>query len=53
LLSAGKRPDLQPVFSFNSLGVWEETASVASAGDPNRLAIWEDTLRRAREQGFE
>ncbi len=53
LLSAGKRPDLQPVFSFNSLGVWEETASAASAGDPNRLAVWEDTLRRARAEGFE
>ena len=51
--SSGRRPDLQPVFSFNSLGVWEETASAASAGDPKRLAIWEDTLRRAREQGFE
>jgi predicted transglutaminase-like cysteine proteinase len=50
---ASKRPDLQPVFSFNSLGVWEETASAASAGDPNRLAIWEDTLRRARAEGFE
>ena len=52
-LPATKRPDLQPVFSFNSLGVWEETASAASAGDPNRLAIWEDTLRRARAEGFE
>ena len=53
LLSAGQRPDLQPVYSFNSLGVWEDTASAASAGDPKRLAVWEDTLRRAREQGFE
>ena len=53
LLPATRRPDLQPVFSFNSLGVWEETASAASAGDPNRLANWEDTLRRARDQGFE
>lgn len=53
LLPAGKRPDLQPVFSFNSLGVWEETAKAESAGDPGRLAAWEDTLRRAREQGFE
>ena len=52
-LPAARRPDLQPVFSFNSLGVWEETASAASAGDPNRLAMWEDTLRRARAQGFE
>jgi len=41
------------VFSFNSSGVWEETASVAAGGDPRRLANWEDALRRAREQGFE
>lgn len=53
LLTAAQRADLQPVYSFNSLGVWEETASAASAGDPKRLAVWEDTLRRAREQGFE
>lgn len=53
LLPAGKRPDLQPVFGFNSLGVWEETANAAAGGDPNRLAIWEDTLRRARAEGFE
>lgn len=53
LLPGARRPDLQPVFSFNSLGVWEETASAASAGDPNRLAMWEDTLRRARAEGFE
>ncbi len=53
LLPANKRPDLQPVFSFNSLGVWEETANVAAGGDPNRLAVWEDALRRARAEGFE
>ena len=53
LLPASRRPDLRPVFSFNSQGVWEETANAASAGDPNRLAMWEDAVRRAREQGFE
>ena len=53
ILPAGKRPDLQPVYSFNSLGVWEETASAASGGDPGRMAVWEDTLRRARAEGFE
>ena len=53
VLPAGRRPELQPVFSFNSLGVWEETASAAAAGDPNRLAVWEDTLRRAKAEGFE
>jgi len=50
---ASKRPDLQPVFSFNSLGVWDETAKAVAAGEPGRLAIWEDVLRRARAEGFE
>jgi predicted transglutaminase-like cysteine proteinase len=53
VLPAASRTDLQPVYSFNSLGVWEETANAAAAGDPNRLAVWEDTLRRARAEGFE
>ena len=53
LLPAGKRSDLHPMFSFNSLGVWEETAKAEAVGEQGRLAIWEDTLRRAREQGFE
>ncbi len=53
VLPAGKRSDLQPVFSFNSLGVWEETANAASSGNPNGMAIWEDTLRRARAEGFD
>lgn len=53
LLTAANRPELRPVYSFNSLGVWEETATAAAAGDPKRRAVWEDTLRRAREQGFE
>jgi predicted transglutaminase-like cysteine proteinase len=53
VLPATKRPDLKPVFSFNSLGVWDETAKAVAAGEPGRLAIWEDTLRRARAEGFE
>jgi predicted transglutaminase-like cysteine proteinase/thiol-disulfide isomerase/thioredoxin len=53
VLPASRRPDLRPIYSFNSLGVWEETATAASSGDPHRLAVWEDTLRRARAEGFE
>ena len=53
VLPAAKRPDLQPVYSFNSLGVWDETAKAVAAGEPGRLATWEDTLRRARAEGFE
>ncbi|MEW5786620.1 MAG: transglutaminase-like cysteine peptidase [Pseudomonadota bacterium] len=53
ILPASRRTDLRPVFSFNSLGVWEETAAAASAGESGRLAVWEDTLRRAKAEGFE
>lgn len=53
ILSATRRADLRPVFSFNSLGVWEETANAAASGETSRLAVWEDALRRARAEGFE
>ncbi len=53
VLPAAKRPDLQPVFSFNSLGAWDETTKAVAAGTPGHLATWEDTLRRARAEGFE
>lgn len=50
---ASQRPDLQPVYSFNSQGAWDEAAKVMAGGQSGRLAIWEDTLRRARAEGFE
>lgn len=53
VLPASKRPDLRPVFSFNSLGVWGDPASAQISGDRDRLAVWEDTLRRTRDEGFE
>ena len=52
---ASRRPDLSPVFSFNSEGVF-----VGATGKDNtvqaglgRLSRWEDLLRRARAEGFE
>ena len=51
---ASRRPDLVPVFSFNSDGVFtggaKETAPSAGTG---RLSRWEDLLKRARAEGFE
>lgn len=52
---ASRRPDLVPVFSFNSDGVFtgvsgKESAPVAGTG---RLSRWEDLLKRARTEGFE
>lgn len=52
---ASRRPDLTPVFSFNSEGVFSggtgnQTAPAAGVG---RLSRWEDLLRRAKAEGFE
>jgi len=52
---ASRRPDLSPVFSFNSEGVFvgppgKEASAPAGLG---RLSRWEDLLRRARAEGFQ
>ncbi|MFT3666278.1 transglutaminase-like cysteine peptidase [Piscinibacter sp.] len=52
LRPASQRPDLTPVFSFNSEGLWQGTGS-ASAGDPvNRLSRWREVIAKARAEGF-
>jgi predicted transglutaminase-like cysteine proteinase len=49
---ASRRPDLTPVFSFNSEGLWQGVGA-QSAGDPvARLSRWRDVLRKARAEGF-
>jgi predicted transglutaminase-like cysteine proteinase len=49
---ASRRPDLTPVFSFNSDGLWQGTAG-APAGDPTaRLSRWREVLAKVREEGF-
>lgn len=52
---ASRRPDLQPVFSFNSKGIWASptASSVPSATGVGRLTRWQDLLNRARAEGFE
>lgn len=52
---ASRRPDLTPVFSFNSQGIW---AGVSAAGNTsstgtNRLSRWQELLTRAKTEGFE
>lgn len=52
LRPASRRPDLQPVFSFNSEGLWEGVGA-HSAGDPQvRLSRWREVLLKARAEGF-
>ncbi len=50
---ASRRPDLTPVFSFNSEGLWQGTAG-APAGDPvARLSRWREIIAKARAEGFQ
>jgi len=48
---ASRRPDLQPVFSFNADGLWQGTNGPGSSDPGSRLSRWRDVLIRAREQG--
>jgi len=49
---ASRRPDLTPVFSFNSEGLWQGVGA-QSAGDPlARLSPWRDVTAKARAEGF-
>ncbi len=52
---ASKRTDLQPVFSFNSEGIFAGVSGKdkASAGGIGRLSRWEDAWRRIRAEGYE
>lgn len=52
---ASKRPDLQPVFSFNSEGIFAGVAGSikATEGGIGRLSRWEDAWRRIRAEGYE
>ena len=52
VLPASRRGDLQPVFSFNSEGLWHGVSSVG-AGDPRlRLTRWREVMSKARAEGF-
>ena len=52
---ASQRSDLQPVFSFNSEGIFAGVSGKeqAAAGGTGRLSRWEDALRRIHAEGFE
>jgi predicted transglutaminase-like cysteine proteinase len=50
---AARRPDLEPVFSFNGEGLWQGVGA-QSAGDPvARLSRWREVLAKARAEGFQ
>lgn len=49
---ASQRPDLSPVFSFNSEGLWAGAATTSSADPTARLSRWRDVLERMRADGL-
>ena len=52
ILPASQRPDLIPVFSFNSAGLWVQ-GSKKSAGQPEaRLSRWRQLLSRMQAEGL-
>ncbi len=54
VVPASERPDLSPVFSFNSEGLWTgQQASGPSAANPTaRLSRWRDVLERMQQEGI-
>lgn len=52
VLPASQRPDLTPVFSFNTEGLWQGVGPV-TAGDPlARLSMWRELVAKVRAEGF-
>jgi predicted transglutaminase-like cysteine proteinase len=52
VLPASQRPDLTPVFSFNTEGLWQGAGQV-TAGDPMaRLSLWRELVAKVRAEGF-
>lgn len=49
---ATERDDLQPVFSFNSDGLWTPGARSSQADPTARISRWGNVLRRLEEEGF-
>lgn len=49
---ASSRPDLLPVFSFNSEGLWEQIGNKAASVSVDRLSRWRDLLQRVSAEGF-
>lgn len=49
---ASRRPDLTPVFSFNSEGLWVAGASTSAADPTVRLSRWRALLTRMQAEGL-
>jgi len=51
--AASQRPDLAPVFSFNSEGLWHGVGSTGAGTPGARLSRWRAILAKAHAEGFE
>lgn len=49
---ASRRPDLSPIFSFNSEGLWVGTASASKGSPTSHLSRWRDLLTRVQSDGI-
>lgn len=47
-----RRPDLTPVFSFNTQGLWVGGATTSLADPTVRLSRWRDLLERMKQDGL-
>lgn len=52
LKPAGSRPDLAPVFSFNSEGLWQGVGGASTGSAVARLSIWREALAKIKAEGF-
>lgn len=50
---ASRRGDLQPIFSFNTEGVWAAGSTEPQPGGGSRLSRWNDLLEKMKKEGFE
>ena len=50
---ASRRPDLAPVFSFNTEGLWMAGGQPQPPGGSSGLTRWQDLLTRMKSEGFD
>lgn len=50
---ASRRPDLKPIFGFNSNGLWVGSSGSSRGDSSTHLSRWRSLLERARNEGIE
>jgi len=53
VLSAAQRPDLQPIFSFNTKQLWINGKQGPTGDSSSRLSNWRDVLTRMKAEGIQ